>query len=470
MSRQTVLQYANHYYESGRFTDDLARRIAYPTESPLLERRPVLRDYLLKEMVPTLASLGYTSRILDNPVDKEIPFLLASREEGPELPTLLTYGHGDVVRGLAELWDEGLSPWELRKVGDRFYGRGTADNKAQHSIVIGALEAVLKVRGNHGFNSKILIDMGEEIGSPGLTEVVENHARDLQADIFIASDGPRLKVERPDIKLGNRGMMAFDLVVDLRDGSRHSGHWGGVLEDPGIILANALARIADKRGKILVPNWCPASGIPPAIKAALTDCYVDPGPDFPHIAADWGEPGLSRAEKMFGWTSFIVLAFLTGQPDEPVNGVQPWARASCQLRFSADMNPKDFLPALRKHLDEEGFEQVEIMQRETGFHPASRTDPENQWVRWAVDSIASTMGAKPIVVPNGAGSLPSEVFARHLGVPTVWVPHSYTGCKQHGPNEHVLGQLMNEGLRIMAGLFWDLGEAGPEKMAPKNRV
>jgi hypothetical protein len=94
--------------------------------------------------------------------------------------------------------------------------------------------------------------------------------------------------------------------------------------------------------------------------------------------------------------------------------------------------------------------------REGDFHPASRTDPANRWVSWAAQSIERTAGTAPILVPNGAGTLPSDVFARHLGVPTLWVPHSYTGCKQHGPDEHVLGTLMRDGLRIMTGLFSDL--------------
>jgi len=316
---------------------------------------------------------------------------------------------------------------------------------------------VLKVRGRHGFNSKVLIDMGEEVGSPGLGAVIRNHAEELRADFLLASDGPRLRVERPDIKLGNRGAMSFDLLVELREGSRHSGHWGGVLEDPGIILAHALASFMTKRGQIQIPEWCP-NEIPTAVKAILSECDVDPGPDFPPIAADWGEPGLTRAEKMFGWTSFIVLAFVTGQPERPGNGVQPWARASCQLRFTVDVDPEEFLPGLRRHLDAHGFDQVQVVTREDQFSsfPASRTDPGNRWVSWATQSIERTVGARPIVVPNGAGSLPSDVFARGLGVPTLWVPHSYTGCKQHGPDEHVLGGLMRDGLRIMTGLFWDL--------------
>ena len=160
---------------------------------------------------------------------------------------------------------------------------------------------------------------------------------------------------------------------------------------------------------------------------------------------------------MFAWTSFIVLAFITGRPENPVNGVQPDARARCQLRFSADVDPSNFVPALRAHLDENGFEQVKIKELPDGFFPASRSDPASPWIPFAVESVTKTQ-EKPIVVPNSAGVLPSDIFARNLGVPTLWIPHSYTGSCQHGPNEHILHHITREGLRIMTGLYWDLGE------------
>jgi acetylornithine deacetylase/succinyl-diaminopimelate desuccinylase-like protein len=345
----------------------------------------------------------------------------------------------------------------LKQEGDRYYGRGTADNKVQHTIVMAALAAVLAERGSHGFNTKVLLETSEEIGSPGLEEFCSSHKELLAADVLLASDGPRMNPARPDIKLGNRGMLAFDLEIDLRVGSRHSGHWGGVLEDPGVTLAHALACIVTKKGQILVPGWTPDE-IPPSIRTALKDCKVDPGDDFPEIDPDWGEPGLSREEKMFAWTSFIILAFITGRPENPVNGVQPDAWARCQLRFSADVDPTNFVPALRRHLGDQGFPQVKVKELPDGFFPASRTNPENPWVGFATESIAKTQGQQPIVVPNSAGGLPSDIFARNLGVPTLWIPHSYTGSCQHGPNEHILHHITREGLRIMTGLYWDLGE------------
>ena len=61
-------------------------------------------------------------------------------------------------------------------------------------------------------------------------------------------------------------------------------------------------------------------------------------------------------------------------------------------------------------------------------------------------------------MPNFGGSLPNDVFSDLLGLPTIWVPHSYPGCSQHAPDEHILLSVTEEALGIMAGLFWDLGE------------
>jgi len=162
-----------------------------------------------------------------------------------------------------------------------------------------------------------------------------------------------------------------------------------------------------------------------------------------------------------------VLAFRTGNPDRPVNAIPPSAIAYCQLRFVVGTDPQDILPALRRHLDREGFTQVRIApSRSSTVMAATRLDPEDPWARWAVASLERTAGRPPALLPNLGGSLPNEVFTDVLGMPTVWVPHSYASCSQHAPNEHLLAPVAREGLQLMAGLFWDLGEQG----APARRA
>ena len=339
MSRETAIANAERYFDDGGYKADLSRRVAMKTESQNPDRGPELAEYLTGEMVPTLEKLGFTCRILHHPRAKG-PFLIAERIEDPKATTVFGYGHGDVIRGLEPQWREGLSPWALVEDGDRWYGRGTADNKGQHSINIGALAAVLKARGKLGFNAKYLIEMGEETGSPGLREVCEANKALFKADVLIASDGPRLSADRPTLFLGSRGAFNFDLEIDARPGGHHSGNWGGLISNPGLQLSHAIACIAGPTGQIRVPEWVPAE-LPASVRRALADCEVDGGADGPQVEPEWGEPGLTPSERVFGWSSFEVLAYRTGNPDNPVNAIPPKAWARCQLRFVVGVDPAE---------------------------------------------------------------------------------------------------------------------------------
>ena len=459
MSREQAISRAERYFDDGGFFADLARRVAIPTESQNPERAADLARYLTGEMRPSFERLGFRCRMFDNPVGKYGPFMIAERIEDPALVTVLSYGHGDVIRGQDASWQAGLSPWTLKRDGDRLYGRGTADNKGQHSINLAAVAAALETRGRLGFNLKVLIETGEEVGSPGLKEFVSRNKALLQADVLIASDGPRLQPGRPTLFLGSRGAFNMDLVVDLREGGHHSGNWGGLLANPGIILAQALAAITGPRGEIKVEEWRPNT-LTPAVREALAGLEVDGGADGPKVDPTWGEPGLTPAERVFGWCSFEVLAFTCGNPDKPVNAIPPRASCHCQLRYVVGVDPADIVGALQRHLARAGFPMVRVTAAREGFFPATRLDPKHPWVVWVKESIEKTSRQPTAILPNLGGSLPNDVFSDLLGLPTVWIPHSYASCSQHAPNEHMLAPVARDALRLMAGLAWDLGEAG----------
>jgi acetylornithine deacetylase/succinyl-diaminopimelate desuccinylase-like protein len=459
VTRASAIDDASHYFDSGAFLADLDRRVAFRTESQDPGQAAHLRSYLEEEIVPAVRRLGATARIVDNPVAGRGPFLIAHRHEDDALPTLLTYGHCDVVLGYDDQWRDGLTPWRVVVEGDRWYGRGTADNKGQHTINLAALEHVLQARGGKlGFNLKIILETGEETGSPGLRETCAALREELAADLLIASDGPRLSAQRPTLFLGSRGSLNFTLSVRLREGSHHSGNWGGLLSNPAIVLSHALASMVDERGTILVKGLRPPA-IPEAVKRALADIPVGGGPDDPEIDQNWGEPGLTPTERVFGWNTLEILAFKAGTPDNPVNAIPGSAFAHCQLRSVVGTDWQNLDKILRDHLDAHGFGMVEITVSEHCMVP-TRLDPDDPWVSWALESLQRTTGKKPALLPNLGGSLPNDAFSEVLGLPTVWVPHSYPACSQHAPNEHLLAPLAREALQIMAGLFWDLGDIG----------
>jgi len=440
---------------SGEFLAELDRRVAYQTESQNPKKRHALRAYLTEDLQPAFSKLDFLTRLIESPTGRT-PYLLAEYRESGSAPTVLIYGHGDVVDGMAGEWRDNLNPWRATISGNRVYGRGTADNKGQHSINMSALRAVREARGGRlGFNAKFLIETGEEIGSPDLRQVCEQHREELKADLLLASDGPRLSADRPTLFLGCRGGIRIHLDVNLREGAHHSGNWGGVLANPATIVAGAIASLVDGHGRLQVEQLKPPR-LSNQIRASLADVKIEPMSDEPALAENWGEEGLSAAERLYAWNTLEVLALSAGNIEQPANAIPGKASAVLQLRFVVGTRVDNIAEVIRTHLHDRGFPMVEV--EATQRFAASRTDFDNPWINWTAESIRTTTGKAPAVLPNFGGSLPNDVFTDTLGLPTMWVPHSYPGCSQHAPDEHILLSVTEEALGIMAGLFWDLGE------------
>lgn len=458
---QALAQTASYYAdkEHGYFAD-LARLVQIPTESQHAAGLPHLSDYLTNGIQRMFVDAGFACEVLQNPFEDAGPVLLATRIEDPTLPTLLCYGHGDVVMGMQGHWDNDMDPWSLTFEGDRIYGRGTADNKGQHLAQLAAMKSVIETRGRLGFNSKFCIEMGEENGSKGFREIIAQNKDAFFCDAFFASDGPRSHISKPNLTLGNRGGCHFDLVCNFRDGAHHSGNWGGVLANPGIVLAHALATITNAKGQILVEGWRPP--LPDWVRESLNEVERATEANAPRIDEDWGEPGLTTAQKICGWNSFEVLAMITGNPEKPVNAIPPQASARCQLRFVVGTDPDQIIPNLRQHLDERGFANVEIIPQ-SGANGvkfgASRADPEHAIVKWMSRALDRHTNGNCSILPNSGGSNVTAIIGDELDVPYIWLPLSYTACSQHAPNEHILEPLMYEGLTLLTKLYWDFGDA-----------
>jgi len=143
---------------------------------------------------------------------------------------------------------------------------------------------------------------------------------------------------------------------------------------------------------------------------------------------------------------------------------KPWEVLNKKNRIKDLLYPDDILPALRRHLDAHGFRDIDVTPTRMAGMRATRSDPTNEWVQRALASVNQTLGdnggGTAALIPNIGGGIPNDIFAEDLDMPTVWIPHSYAGCNQHAPNEHMLASVAREGLQIMAGLFWDIGDPG----------
>ncbi|MBO1359817.1 M20/M25/M40 family metallo-hydrolase [Acetobacter sacchari] len=458
-----ALEAARTAFDGGAFERRLADLVARKSSSQDEDALPGLHAYLTDGLSPWLEEMGFSTEIFPNPESGAGPIMVAERIE-PDAPlTVLSYAHGDTVAGLDAQWSIPSGPWRLHRDGDRWYGRGAADNKGQHAINLFALEQVLRHRsvrkdGRLGFSIKLVVETAEERGSQGLATFVAQHAERLKADVMIASDGPRVSPETPTVAAGSRGSFTFDLAVRLRKGGVHSGHWGGVTTDPAVILTHALASIVDRRGCIQIDDWLPPLTPGERSGGGLSKCPVDPGDDAATVVENWGEPGLTVPEKRYAWNAFIVLAMTCGRPEAPMNAVAPSARATCQIRYEPGSDPTKFMPALRKHLDDAGFENVAIENAGITM-PASATETDHPWIVRVATIMEKTLGRHVQVIPAVSGGMPGYAFTDTLRLPLVWVPHGHNGCKQHGPDEHMLVPIAREGVEAFVGLWWRLGDS-----------
>lgn len=341
MDKQHALNAATRYFDSGTFLDDLARRVRFQTESRNPNRMAEHKAYLDDEIIPALEALAFSCRVWENPVDGAPPFLFAERIEHPDAPTVLMYAHGDVVNGEKSRWSDGLDPWTISVDNGRIYGRGTADNKGQFTINLGALASAIACRdGELGYNVKILMEMAEEIGSVGLGDIVEQQRETLAADLFIASDGPRFSADEPTLALGSRGFVTLGLTARERDRGYHSGNWGGLLRNPAITLTHALSHLVDRDGCIRVADL-QVREVPPAIAACLAPLaalWNDDGEVA--IDAHWGQPELSPLERLYCSNTFELLEMDCcngGIP--PTNSIPGEATAYCHVRFLPGLTP-----------------------------------------------------------------------------------------------------------------------------------
>ena len=443
--------HAARMFEGGALAARLGRLIAIDTDSTAGPDGPGLAPYL-DLMGDWLSAAGFD---LHRPVCAGWPFLVARRNEDPARPTLLFYGHGDTVPAMAGRWHAARAPLALTEADGRWYGRGIADNKGQHLIVLSAMEAVIAARGALGFNAVVLIEMGEEAGSPGLEALARARPDLLAADLFLGCDGPRVAAEVPTLFCGGRGGLTVTLKAAPRAGGRHSGNFGGLLANPGTRLAHAIAAMIGPDGAIRVPGW----QVPPpdaATRAALAGIVPAAG----EIDPGWGSPGLSPAERVHAANALEVLAFDCGNPAAPVNAIPPAAQATLQLRFVSGTETAALIPRLRAFLDAEGFADIAVDRAGAGF-PASATPLSHPWPRRVRQALAEVTGRSPAALPSLGGSIPNHVFRDILGLPTVWVPHSYPGCSQHAPDEHLPVALVRDALLTMAGLLERLGRDLP---------
>ena len=145
---------------------------------------------------------------------------------GPDKPTVLVYGHYDVVpAAMEDGWN--TPPFEPVEKDGKIYARGATDDKGQLFIHVKALESYLEGAGGAPVNVKFLLEGEEEISSPNLAPFIKANLDLLKADVCVISDSSMPSIEEPAITHSLRGMTYIEIEVQGPTDDLHSGFWGG---------------------------------------------------------------------------------------------------------------------------------------------------------------------------------------------------------------------------------------------------
>ena len=418
-----------------RYLEELKALLAIPSISALPQHAGDVKrcaDWCADEM----RRIGLQHvRLIDTPGN---PVVYGDWLEAAGAPTILFYGHYDVqpVDPL-ELWES--PPFEATIRDGEIYARGSADDKGQVFMHFKAVEAHLKQNGRLPVNIKFILEGEEEVGSVNLDEFVRGHKNELGADVVVISDSGMFARGVPSICYGLRGLVYFQL--DLRGSSTdlHSGSFGGAVANPAMVLAQVLAQMKDRGGRIKIPGFyddvVPLQDEERKAWASLPFNEKQYKKDF-GIPKLLGESGYTTLERTWARPTFEVNGLLSGFTGEGAKTVLPaLAMAKVSMRLVPNQTPDTIARLFEEYVKKVTPKTVELkVTRMHGGKPWM-TSYDNPFVQAAARAIEKGFGQKPVFTREG-GSIPVvSTFQEELGLPSVLFGVGLPDENAHAPNE-----------------------------------
>lgn len=343
-------------------------------------------------------------------------------------PTVLLYAHHDIQPASEE--DGWTSPpFRSDRRGGRIFGRGAADNKAGIAVHLAALRALAPIP---PVGVTVLVEGEEEIGSPGLAALLDEHAELVAADAVVIADSASLRVGQPALTISLRGLI--DAVVELRtlSGPLHSGVFGGVVPDALSAMTKLLASLHDEDGTVAIERLGPQSADGLALEGGELNRNAKPvaGVTLPSDAEAalraWTRPALS------------VLGLDAPAAASAGNQLVPGARAKLSLRIPPGIAPEIARDLLQAHLASHTPWGAELTIEPGQSVAPFRVDADSEMFRLAESCFASAWGIDPIRIGNG-GSIPAAAAlgSRFEDAPVILFGAADRTSRTHGVDESV---------------------------------
>ncbi|OLE82716.1 MAG: peptidase M20 [Acidobacteria bacterium 13_1_20CM_2_65_9] len=439
-----------------RYLEELKALLAIPSISALPQHAADVKrcaDWCADQM----RRIGLQNvRLIDTPGN---PVVYGDWLGADGAPTILFYGHYDVqpVDPL-ELWES--PPFEATIRDGEIYARGSADDKGQVFMHFKAIEAHLKQNGRLPVNMKIILEGEEEVGSANLDDFIRAHKSELGANVVVISDSPMFDRGIPSICYGLRGLVYFQ--IDLR-GSKtdlHSGSFGGAVANPAMVLAQVLAQMKDRGGRVKIPGFyddvVPLTDEERKAWASLPFNEKKFKKDF-GIPKLFGESGYTTLERIWARPTFEINGLLSGFTGEGAKTVLPAvSMAKISMRLVPNQHPDKIAKLFEDYVTKITPKTVALnITRMHGGKPWM-TSYDNPFVQAARRAIEKGFGKTPVFTREG-GSIPVvSTFQEELGLPSVLFGVGLPDENAHAPNEKLDVSNFHNGIIASAILYQEI--------------
>jgi acetylornithine deacetylase/succinyl-diaminopimelate desuccinylase-like protein len=368
---------------------------------------------------------------------------------GPDRPTMLVYGHYDVVpASLEDGWE--TDPFEPVEQDGKIYARGATDDKGQLFIHVKALESYLKTSGAAPVNVKFLLEGEEEVSSPNLRPFVVENLDLLKADVCVISDSSMRSIEEPAVTHSLRGMTYLEIEVDGPREDLHSGFFGGAAHNPAQALATILAQLINPDGTIAVPGFYDdVVALTPDERAMIekTALSEEQFKEATGVPAVWGDQRFTIRERVSARPTLDINGLWSGYSGPgPKTIIPAKAGAKVSCRLVANQDPHKIYEQIKAHIESIAppTVRVEVRLLTTGKPALIPFDlPEMQA---AARAYENGWGHAPVFT-RGGGSIPVVAdFVELMGVPVVMMGYGLDSDGLHAPNEHYSIEMFQRGI------------------------
>jgi acetylornithine deacetylase/succinyl-diaminopimelate desuccinylase-like protein len=379
----------------------------------------------------------------------------------PHKPTVLCYGHYDVQPAdPLDLWTS--PPFTASVRDERIYARGASDDKGQIFMHFKAVEAHLMGSGCLPVNLKVIVEGEEEVGGKHLEEFVRGNKQLLAAEAAVISDTAMFDRGVPSICCGTRGLSYFQIELRGTATDLHSGSFGGVVANPGFVLAQILAKMKGEDGYIAIPGFY--RNVRPISAEERMDFERLPF-DSERYREELGAP------QLFGEAGFTALERLWARPTFDVNGLSAGftgvglktvipavAMAKVSMRLVPDQDPSEVEGLFESYLNEIAPNTVDV--RITLRHGAKpwAADVTHPFMRAAMRAMQLGFGAQPVFAREGGSNPILATFEDVLGLPIIMFGVGLPDDNTHAANEKLDLSNFHNGVVAAAHLYDEIGK------------